>query len=39
MMTVGTPAKVEFIGMQAPAASVVQEEDAGEGELMDFDMI
>jgi hypothetical protein len=39
MMTVGNPTVVEFIGMQAPAVSVVEDTDDDDGELMDFDMI
>lgn len=40
MMAVGTPTRVEFIGMAAPAASVGESDEADdEADLMDFDMI
>lgn len=40
MMAVGTPTQVEFVGMAAPAATVDEDEDSGDGsDLMDFDMI
>ena len=38
MMAVGNPTQVEFIGMQATAVTVVEDEE-DDGELMDFDMI
>lgn len=39
MMAVGNPTKVEFIGLAAPPIDIEGEEEADEGELMDFDMI
>jgi hypothetical protein len=39
MMVVGTPTKVDFIGMAAPAAAADETEDGDDVEMMDFDMI
>lgn len=40
MMTVGTPTKVEFVGMAAPATPPpAEDEEADDIEMMDFDMI
>ncbi len=39
MMAVGDPARIEYIGMQKTAATVVEEDSEEEGGLMDFDMI
>jgi hypothetical protein len=38
-LAVGAPTKVVFIGLQQTAATVAEEEDADETDLMDFDMI
>ncbi len=39
MMAVGSPTKVEFVGMATQAAAAEEEEDAEDIEMMDFDMI
>jgi hypothetical protein len=39
MMVVGTPTKVEFVGMTAPAAAAEETADGDDIEMMDFDMI
>ena len=39
MMAVGTPTKVEFVGMAAQAAASDDAEQDGDIEMMDFDMI
>ncbi|MGI9474172.1 MAG: hypothetical protein ACR2NZ_21710 [Rubripirellula sp.] len=39
MLAVGDPTDLEFIGMAAPAATVDENGEEGEADLMDFDMI
>ncbi|MEM1069238.1 MAG: hypothetical protein AAGG48_08640 [Planctomycetota bacterium] len=39
MFAVGTAAKVDFIGMAAPAGSVESDGEESDGDMMDFDMI
>lgn len=39
MFVVGDPTDLEFIGMAAPAATVDETGEEGDGDLMDFDMI
>lgn len=39
MFVVGSPTKVDFIGMAAPAGSVDTEDEESSGDMMDFDMI
>lgn len=39
MMVVGTPTKVEFVGMAAAATAAEEAEESDDIEMMDFDMI
>ena len=39
MFAVGTPTKVDLIGMAAPAGAAEQGDEDAEGDMMDFDMI